>query len=272
MAADEIDLIDLYNAFKKTKLYEVLKNSFNFILKNKVLLLLFLVAGGVGGYFYERNIPPVYRSEMVVYSKGMDNFSCAEIVASLNTLINNQNLEEGKNLSFTKDLHTEIDKIEFIYPQYGDEDRIRTEPFRIAVYSSNNQSFELIEASILNHLLNNPYSNKDQNRKLSILKSEKTELNNEIILIDSTLQILKNQLNLKQDNPEPELAALIKERKNAKQRVEEIKIEIQNNDNFVVLNSFTPSDSPVINKRYFSLKFSILAFFIGFILLRLFKK
>lgn len=270
MEADEIDLIDLYNAFKKTKLYKAINNSVHSVLKNKILFLLILISGGVGGYFYEKNLPKIYRSEMITDSKAIDNFTCNQIVSLIDTLLDTQNLEELEKIGFEKNLHSELKKVEFIYPQFGKETLIKTEPFRISVYTSNPNNFELIESSILNYLLNNLYSKKDEERKLALLKSEETELNSELSIIDSTLQLLHNHI-ASNNNP-AEFAALIREQKNAKQRIEEIKIEILNNNNFVVLNSFTRGGSLVVNKNYYALKFSLLAFFIGFIVLRLFKK
>ena len=274
MESDEIDLVDLFNAFKKTWLFKVLNNSFNFILKNKILLLIFLLVGGVGGYFYEKKQIPVYRSEMVIFSKELDNFTCNQMVSSIDSLLINQNTKELEKFGFTKDLTSEIKKIEFIYPQFGKEELLKTEPFRIAVYSSNNKKFELIEKSILGFLLDNPYSKKNQERKLSILKSEASELNSELTIIDSTYQILIQYLNSRviDESKQINVADLIKESKNAKQRLSEIEIEIENIDNFIVLNSFTPTDTPLVIKKYYALKFSLLAFFLGFILLRLFKK
>jgi hypothetical protein len=272
---EEIDLFDLYNAFKKTRFFKGLQNTIDFIFNNNYWFISLLIIGGIGGYFFNNNKTPIYRSEMIADSKLIDNYSCNQIVLALDTLLNDNNYEELKKLGFTKNILREIKRLEFIYPEQGLDSLKMVEPFRIAIYTTNNKNFKVIEKSVISYLNNNSYSLQSQNIKLEQLKEEKSLIHAEIIAIDSMQLLINNYLmsgakNNMESSFDP--SALIKERKNAKMRLHEIDNNILNINNFVVIKSFTPRTSPEVVNNYYIIKFSFLFFIIGGILLRFIKK
>ncbi|PCJ23204.1 MAG: hypothetical protein COA97_12055 [Flavobacteriales bacterium] len=273
MKNEEIDLFDLYSAFKKTRFYSSLNKGILFIFDNNIWFALFLIIGAIGGYFIEKNETPIYRSEMIVDSKFIDNYTCNQIVLSLNTLISDGNFSECEKLGLKKEIYSEIRWFEFLYPEQGADSLKMTEPFRIAINTTNNANFLIIEKSLLTYLISTPYSIKNQTTKLDELLVEKEILSNEITALDSMQLLINKSLKaglLKENAFNP--SSLIKEKKNAQLRLSVIEKEILNINNFEVLKSFTPTNTPIIYKNYYLLKLSLLSFVFGFVVLRLFKK
>jgi hypothetical protein len=268
---DEINLLELYQAFKQTKFHNTLRNNIRFFLKNRTWLILFTIIGGTSGYLLERNIPPVYRTDMVVNSIEIDNFTCNQIICAIDTLIQENNIEGLENNGFSKEL---LSKIEFIYPKQDADSLKMNEPFKIAIYTTNNTQFELLENQIINYLNNTGYPLQIQKEKKELLITEISTLKETLIAIEKMQTRINEYLysgrgSQTQTTFNP--AALIKEKKEINLRLITLENELLNIENFVVLKSFTPRISPETIPKYYPIKMVLLSILIGFIILRLLK-
>jgi hypothetical protein len=270
---DEIDLTDLYQAFKQTKTHTILSNNISLLLRNSIWVILIVILGGIGGYFLEKSITPIYRSEMIIDSKYLDNYTCNQIISSIDTLIDDNNHIELANEGFDTALSESLKSIQFIYPEQGPDTLKMKEPFRVAAFTTKPNTFSNIESALLQFLFRNKASHKNHISKERLLIAEKALLTTEILSIDSMSNVLEyfiksNKTSSKVFDP----ASLIKEKKNSQLRLKQIEEEMTNISNFVVLKSFTPRITPEKTNNYYIIKFGILGFILGFLLIKLFRK
>lgn len=263
MVEEEVDLKDLYNTFKKTTIYYYLESTVNFVLKNNIWFILFLLIGATYGYYTSSKILPIYKSDMVIDSRHMKNLTSEEIINSLKTIVSQQNTEELNKINFSPKVASKILSIDFVYPKISLGDSI----FKIEVVTHDNSSFKDIESNVFNYIQNNAYSSSFKNGKNTFLNRQKTDLLKSIEIIDSLL------INPKKNE--------IKAMNSSSLYIEKIRITseltiIENKLNLVeginLVRGFTPKLSPEAQKDYSILKFGFLFLIIGGILLRFIKR
>ena len=269
---DEIDLLKLYQGFKQTKFHKILTYNFSFLLKTNMWIISFFLTGAIIGYLLEKKHPPVYRTDMVVYSKAIDNYTCNQIICAIDTLIKDNNIKELESNGFSKDL---LSKIEFIYPELDADTLKMHEPFIIAIYTPNNTQFERLETQIINYLNHTGYPLQIQKEKKELLMTEISSLKETLISIKE-MQTRINEYLYSGKGSQTQTAfnpsALISEKKEINLQLITLEHELLNIENFVVLKSFTPRITPEDSEKYYPIKIGLFSIFIGFIFLRLFKR
>jgi len=273
MENGEIDLIDLYSAFKKTPIYRVLNNAFKLITSNKIWFISFILIGIIAGYILKANKPPLYKSEMVIESKEIDNYVSQNMVSGLNSLIYESNFNELNKIGLDTNLSSAIKSLELIPSEI--KVRIKNEDqniFKLALYIYNTDSLKQIETILVNYLNNNTYSTQLKEANLKQYRSEKKELLSEVNELDSINTLIKNQFHSNQKPIYTSLASISQEKTKSKVRIIELERLIFNSDNYTVLNSFTPTTTPEPVSGKYPLKFALLSFILGFFILRVFKR
>jgi uncharacterized protein involved in exopolysaccharide biosynthesis len=272
MKEDEIDLIQFYVRFTKSSFSQKIKGAFDFIFSNRFWFLLFLLLGAGYGYYQKTLQHPIYRSEMLIKSKLLNNSSCDQLIKSLETSIGERNIAELKNIGVS-DAIKSIKSIEFIYPTDKDDLLKKTEPFKLVISTDDNSKFEEIEKSIFNYLKNNPYSLADENRSRDVLTKNKVELENKIAELESMEKILLNyiQVESKQLTQSIDLTSITNEKTQTKLQLINIENQLSNVSNFEILQKITPTNVGYSSKKPIYV-WSFLAFILGGAVLSVFKK
>ncbi|MDG1476823.1 MAG: hypothetical protein P8Q14_06730 [Vicingaceae bacterium] len=271
MENGEIDLIDLYGAFKKTATYRVLNNSLKLITNNKLLFIAFIIVGVSVGYYLQTKKAPVYKSELLIDSAEIDNFVSKNIISGLNKLFSEQNLTTLNKNGFSNGTTQSIISIECVPSQV----KIKNEDqniFKLAVNTLKTDSLIQLESALINYLNNNKYSAHLKQESLTQYNTEILELTAAINELDSARKFIQNHSNSTQTAIHTSLASISHEKLEAKVRIIELNNLINNIDNYEILNGFTPTNTPEPAKGKYPLKFGLLAFILGFLILRVFKK
>tara|TARA_B100000809_G_scaffold254895_1_gene292680 strand:- start:6165 stop:6980 length:816 start_codon:yes stop_codon:yes gene_type:complete len=271
MENGEIDLIDLYGAFKKTTTYRLLNNAFNLITGNKIWFTAFIVIGLVAGYYLNMNKAPLFKTEMLIESIEINNYVSQNMITGLNSLINEGNYTELEKSGLSEELSSSIQSIETI----ASEIKIKNEEqniFKLVLLAYNIDSLDQIEKALTFYLNNNDYSAKLKKENLIQFNSEKDELTKEVNELDSINTLLKKQLKSDQKLIYTSPASISKEKLEANVRIIELDRMIINSNNYHILNGFTPTNSPEPLKGNYPLKCGFLSFILGFIILRIFKR
>lgn len=269
MENGEIDLIDLYGAFKKTTTYRTLSNTYSLIISNKIWFIAFILIGAAGGYYLNTTQAPLYKCEMLVESSEINNYVSQNMIAGLNSLINQKNHTELIKKNINKELSLNIQNIEVIPSKIKNEDQ---NIFKLILHSYSIDSLKQIENALINYLNNNDYSAKFNKENLDQLVNEKNELLSEVYELDSLNSLMKKQLNSNQKQIYTSPASISQEKTIAKVRIIELERLILNSNNYHILNGFTPTNSPEPKKGNYPIKGAFLSFLLGLIILRIFKK
>jgi hypothetical protein len=271
MENGEIDLIDLYGAFKKTTTYRLLNNAYNLIVYNKIWFFAFIIIGVAGGYFLKTKQAPLFKSVMLVESVEINNYVSQNIVTGLNSLINEGNINELNKNGLNKTLSSHINSIELIPAKI----KIKNEEqniFKVVLHLYNTDSLKQIENALINYLNTSTYSAQLQRENLEQYNSEKKELLREVNEMDSLSMLIKNQLISDQKLIYTASSSVYHEKIEAKTRLTELNRMINNSSNYQILSGFIPTSSPEPAKGKYPLKCGFLSFILGFIILRIFKK
>lgn len=271
MENGEIDLIDLYGAFKKTASYRILDSSLKLITNNKIWFIVFIIIGVSAGYYLQTKKAPVYKSELLIDSVEIDNFVSTNIVTSLNKLFSEKNFTKLNKNGFSKGITESILSIKCV----PSEVKIRNEDqniFKLVVYTLNTDSLMQLESALINYLNNTTYSAQLKRENLEQYNSEKEELVREVNEMDSLSLLIKNQLTSDEKLIFTASSSVYHEKIEAKTRITELNRMINNIDNYQVLNGFIPTNTTEPIKGKHPLKGGLIAFILGFIILRVFKK
>lgn len=271
MENGEIDLIDLYGAFKKTATYRILDNSLKLIIRNKILLIAFIIIGTSAGYFLQTKKAPIYKSELLIDSVEIENFVSKDIVTSLNKLFLERNFKELNANGFPNNIAESIISIDCI----PSEVKIKNEDqniFKLEILTLNTDSLKLLESTLINYLNNTTYSAQLKKENLEQYSSEKKELLREVNEMDSLSMLIKNQLTSDEKLIYTASSSVYHEKIEAKTRLTELNRMINNIENYQLLNGFISTNTPEPNKGKYPLKGGLIAFILGFLILRVFKK
>src|SRR5690554_5806149 len=65
---EEIDLGDLFRLIKRffEKIGNLLLRFLSFLLRNAIVLIILIVIGAIIGYFWQKSIEPLYKTEIIV--------------------------------------------------------------------------------------------------------------------------------------------------------------------------------------------------------------
>lgn len=269
MTNDEIDLVDIYGAFKKTTTYRILNNAFGLVIGNKIWFIAFILIGVSGGYYLNTKKATLYRSHMLIKSIEINNYVSQNIISSLNLLISEKNFNELNKNGLNKTLSSNIRSIELTPSKIKNEEQ---SIFKLTVLTYETDSLKQIENALINYLNTSKYSAQLQRENLEQYNSEKKELLKEINEMDSLSILIKNQLASDQKLIYTASSSVYHEKIEAKIRLTELNRMINNSNNYQILNGFTPTNTPEPFKGKYPLKFALISFLLGFIILRIFKK
>ena len=271
MENGEIDLIDLYGAFKKTITYRLLNNAFNLITGNRLWFIAFIAIGITAGYSLSMNKAPLFKTEMLIESVEINNYVSENMITGLNSLINQGNYSELSKNGLSKAISYNIDNIEFIPAEIivnTDEKNI----FKLELELYDIDSLKQIETILTNYLNNTAFSRRLKEENLDQYNSEIKELLTEIKELDNISSLINTHLKSDQNLIHTSLSTVPQEKLKAKVRIIELDRMILNSNNYHVLNGFIPTNSPEPLKGNYPLKFGFLSFIFGFIILRIFKR
>lgn len=271
MENGEIDLIDLYGAFKKTTTYRLLNNAYNLIAGNKIWFIFFIVAGATSGYYLNVNKAPLFKTEILIESVKIDNYVSQNMITGLNSLISQGNYSELSKIGLSKATAHNIGNIEFIPAEIStntDEKNI----FKLDLELYNTDSLKQIETALISYLNHTTFSARLKKENLDQYNSEKEELLTEIKELDNISSLINTHLKSDQNLIHTSLSTVPQEKLKAKVRIIELDRMILNSNNYHVLNGFIPTNSPEPLKGNYPLKFGFLSFILGFIILRIFKR
>jgi len=266
MKNEEIDLADIYDVFKKTSTFKFLEKNLSVIINNKIWIALFLLCGLTLGYFYQQNKPAIYKYEMIVDSKGIDNHVSQQMIATLNLLIQERNHTDLQKKNITKELSDQIQKITTT------PSKTKKNTFILKIQTNNNSNLASIEDILINYLNETRLSVEVREDALQQLRAVKAELISKIEMIDSAQFKINELLKTNANTPFNNTSDLITERTSAKIKIVKLNREILKVNNYSPLTGLTPSTFPPSSNGNYPLKFGLLAFILGFLILRVFKK
>lgn len=277
MQDEEIDLTQLYNSFKQTIVYKKLNLLLSFVRSNIIWFAIFLLSGIALGYYVRMKEVPVYKSEMLLKSKYLNNDSSVELIKSLNILYEENNMIELNNVGFSDELVQSIKKIEFVYPEEITDSLKKVEPFKVVVESEQNQLFSSIEDAIFKYLSNNPASLADENKNKEALIAESTELKKKLADLDRMQSLIyqyfySNREELKGQPMIVDPASVLKERRETFARITEIEKELKEVNNYEVIQKMTPKLYPEKKSIKPIVVFPLIFIFLGGFILALIKK
>jgi hypothetical protein len=265
MQNEEVDLVHFYHSFKQTFVFKKLILFSNFVRSNKYWFILFLIFGVSIGYFIKRTAIPVYKSEMLLKSRYLNNNSTFELVKTLSVLIEENNKAELNNLGFSDEVVKSINKIEFVYPDEITDSLIKQEPFKVVVESNKNQLFPCIGEAIHQYLSKNPASMADENKNKVALVAEISELKKKLVDLDSLQSLIygyfySNRKELKSQPMIVDPASVLRERRETFAKLVEMEKNLSDINNYIVIQKMKSKlfPMPKSNKPIIVLSFVFL--------------
>jgi len=273
MVNDEVDLIDLYSAYKKTTTYRTAHKAINLILNNNKWFITSIIFGLGFGYYMNTKKAPTFKGEILVESDEIDNYVSENIILGLNTLINDKNFFELEKSGLRKEFYSNIKSIKFITPETEtNTGNLVKKVFKLELLIYKAEELAQIELGFINYLNNTPYSTRLKTENTIQFNAEKEELLTEIKELNSISILVKNKFKSEQPfiyNSPSEISA---EKLKAKVRIIQLDKSILNGSNYNILKGFTPSNMPEAATGNYPLKAASLSFILTFILIRIFKK
>jgi len=249
MKEEEIDLTQIYKSLKQSNVYKKLVLLLNFVWSTKFWFILFLISGISIGYFIKSSSAPAYKSEMIIKSKYLNNYSSFELINSLNTLIIDKNRVELNKIEFSNELVKSINKIEFVYPDEITDSLKKQEPFKVIVESNQNNLLPAIGDAIYNYLSNNPASISNENKSKSALTKEIAELKTKLVDLDSLQALIvdyfySNRIVLKGQPMIVDPASVLRERRETFSEIVRMEKELNDIGNYIIIQKMTSKFIP----------------------------
>lgn len=271
--SDEIDLRALWATF-----VGFLRKAIKVAIKRGIILAIFLLAGGVWGYYRHQTSAPVYKTRMLIDAKVTDYSILSGLIGTLQDLADEQNyagiesvlsikpdvaktiisVKAVDKLVVFKDLSAQQNK-EFKTKEKDQKSakerdkeifQLKGQKFAIEVSLNNNNNFPALEKALTSYLRDNEYIKKRVELKKEFLTQKKAKISKEIGDLDSLKKNISNIFTRKNQNIQITDPGTISKlyRESVKLREEELKIDttLALIDNIQVVEGFVKFNTPSV--------------------------
>lgn len=276
VSSDEIDLRALWEQF-----ISLLRRAIKITIKRGIILVIFLAIGGGLGYFVHQSTDPIYKTRMLIDTKGANYSILSGLVGTLQNLADEENykgiagaLKIKEDMAKTIVSMKVVDKL-VVYKDLSEQEnrsidqdfrnrkqqesakerdkeifQLKGQKFAVEVALTNNDNFPALEEAFLAYLRSNKYLKKRVQLKKEFLEKKKAKIQKEIQGLDSLKKNIADVFTRENQNiqiTDPGTITQLYD-KAIKLREDELKIDttLAVLDNVQVLESFVKFNKPSV--------------------------